>query len=437
MSIQENFPEMENNEEESADLLSSAQETGDDLLPVSQETVEVQEEAVHTRPAKRRHILRWCLGVPAGLILCFLIAFFGMLYILLFQDTRDWYVMMTYHTSNSWLATAFLPRSTVEEILNANKVVAPEGSTDPNLVKPVGPVPKTSSSSAEPSASNPSESKTSGSDISVFPPSSADPVPPPTQPEPVQLPAFGTSDIYPGTVVYEETGVQILKIRLKNTTARLIQVADPSRVFLGVTNQLGVRGQRLVDMCSSNDALCGINAGGFDDPGGVGHGGTPIGIVVQNSQIVYTDGAGTHDVVGFNQDNVLVLGNFTNEQILEAGIRDAMSWSPFLIVNGEKAQTYGLAEGQNPRSAIGQRTDGLVMMLVADGRQAGMPGADLRLMMDILYEYGAYNAANLDGGTSSTMVLNGHVINSICNPAIAKYGRHLPDGWMVRKQASE
>ncbi len=419
--MEKDLPKTEEQEEADTASLSSAQEPEDSNPPVSSEPTGTCSEAAQYRPAKRRHrVLRWCLGVPAGLILCFLIAFFGMLYIPLFRDTRDWYVLMTYHTSNPWLATAFLPRSTVEEILDSHKVVAPGGNTDPNQIKPAGPAPASPSSASGQIETNPSDS-------------SPDPAPP----EPVRLPAFGTSDVYPGTVVYENEGVQILEIRLKKTTARLIQVADPSRVFLGVTNQLEKRGQRLPDMCASNDALCGINAGGFDDPGGVGHGGTPIGIVVQNSRIVYTDGAKTHDVVGFNQNNVLVLGNFTDEQILEADIRDAMSWSPFLIVNGKKAQTYGMAEGQNPRSAIGQRTDGLVLMLVADGRQAGMPGADLKLMMNILYEYGADNAANLDGGTSSTVVVEGKVINSICNPAIANHGRLLPNGWMVRKPKNE
>ena len=374
----------------------------------------------HARKRKRwKLILGWCVAVPAGLLGCFVIAFFGILYIPWFQETRDWYVLMTSQTSNPWLATAFLPDATVEAILHANRVDAPEGSTDPGLVKPVtpAPAPETPSSDTE------------------NPPVSGEPSLP--EPEPIPLPAFGTSDTYPGKVVFEEDGVQILEIPYEGTVARLIQVADPSRVFLGVTNRLGTRGQLLPDMCKDNNALCGINAGGFDDPGGHGTGGIPIGIVVKDSQIVYTDGKATHDVVGFNQDNVLVLGRFTDQQILEHGIRDAMSWSPFLIVNGEKAQMQGQAGGYNPRSAIGQRTDGLVLLLVADGRQAGMRGANHRLMMDILYDYGAYNAASLDGGTSSTVVLEGKIINSVCNPAIAKYGRLLPNAWLVREKETE
>jgi exopolysaccharide biosynthesis protein len=386
---------------------SSSSQDRRPAVPAARKAPGKRRKPAHAKKLKRwKRVLRWCLGVLTGLIFALLAAFFGMLYIPLFQEARDWYVLMTSQTSNPWLATAFLPDATVQAILEANRVEAPQGSTDPDLVKPVIPLPKPE------------------------PPASGESVPP----EPEPLPAFGASDAYPGTVVFEEEGVQVLEIPWEGTTARLIQVADPSRVFLGVTDQLGTRGQFLPDMCRSNNALCGINAGGFDDPGGHGKGGVPTGIVVKDFRIVYTDGEETHNVVGFNRDNVLVLGQLTDQQILDQGIRDAMSWSPFLIVNGEKAQMRGQAGGYNPRSAIGQRADGLVLLLVADGRQAGMPGANHRLMMDILYEYGAYNAASLDGGTSSTVVLEGEIINSVCNPTIARNGRLLPDAWLVREK---
>lgn len=268
------FPKIEEQEESDTAPLSSTQEPEDSHPPVSPETVGTRNKAAHAR--RPNAAIGFSAGVSAfrpGLILCFLIAFFGMLYIPLFRDTRDWYVMMTYHTSNPWLATAFLPHSTVEGILNSHKVVAPGGNTDPNQIKPAGPAPVSPSSASDSSGTNPPDSTSE-----------------PTPPEPVQLPAFGTSDVYPGTVIYENEGVQILKIHLKKTTARLIQVADPSRVFLGVTNQLEKRGQRLPDMCDSNDALCGINAGGFDDPGGRRSRRYPHRDRGPEFRIVYTDG---------------------------------------------------------------------------------------------------------------------------------------------------
>ena len=177
--MEKDLPKIGEQEEADTAPPSSAQETEDNNPPVSPEPAGTCSEAAQHRPAKRRHrVLRWCLGVPAGLILCFLIVFFGMLYIPLFRDTRDWYVMMTYHTSNPWLATAFLPHSTVEEILDSHKVVAPGGNTDPNQIKPVGPAPVSPSSISGPTGTNPSDSS-----------------PDPTPPEPIQLPAFGTSDV--------------------------------------------------------------------------------------------------------------------------------------------------------------------------------------------------------------------------------------------------
>ena len=61
--------------------------------------------------------------------------------------------------------------------------------------------------------------------------------------------------------------------------------------------------------------------------------------------------------------------------------------------------------GKNPRTAIGQRADGAVLFLVTDGRGAsGHLGATASDLIGIMQEYGAVNAANLDGGSSSSMV---------------------------------
>ena len=57
----------------------------------------------------------------------------------------------------------------------------------------------------------------------------------------------------------------------------------------------------------------------------------------------------------------------------------------------------------------------------------------MELVTDILWEYGAVNAANLDGGTSASMALQGELINTICNPAIASRGRYLATAWLVKQ----
>lgn len=127
---------------------------------------------------------------------------------------------------------------------------------------------------------------------------------------------------------------------------------------------------------------------------------------------------------------MLVLGEFTDQEIIDKRIRDAVSFGPFVILNREKAKVKGMAGGYDPRTAIGQTADGTVLLLVIDGRQPGIEGGNMKTVMDIMWEYGAVNAANLDGGSSATMVLNNEIINKPCS----LYGpRYLPDGWLVKR----
>ena len=68
--------------------------------------------------------------------------------------------------------------------------------------------------------------------------------------------------------------------------------------------------------------------------------------------------------------------------------------------------------------------DGAIILLVIDGRQVNSIGATLKEVQDILYdEYGAYNATNLDGGSSSTLFYNDEVIN---NPSDSLGERSIP-----------
>ena len=115
-----------------------------------------------------------------------------------------------------------------------------------------------------------------------------------------------------------------------------------------------------------------------------------------------------------NEDNVLMLlKNTTAEEALAMGVRDAVSWGPFLIVNGESSTVSGNGGwGGGARSAIGQRKDGTVLFLVVDSNASRTTGAGMEDLVRIMENYGAYNAANLDGGTSSVMVLPREIAQS-------------------------
>lgn len=355
--------------------------------------------------------LKW-LGISVGGILALVVAFFlTMFYTPLFPEMRTQYILMTLHTSNPWLATAFFSQETIDRVMQENRVEEPEGFTDPNLIQIGG---TTVGSTTDGTTAG-------GTTVSTT-----------TTTTTVPTTTRQTSGGYAVTTIYEEEGMDILQITDDEYVARLIRVKDPSRVQLGLCENFmvsGKRGEKLPSICQRLGAVAGINAGGFVDEGGHGLGSYPTQLCVKDGEILYADSSlSTYNVIGFNKDNVLVLGQFTKEQIIENNIRDAIAFKPFLIINGNKANTYGAAGGKDPRAAIGQTADGTVLLLTVDGRQAGMVGANMRTVTDIMWEYGAVTAANIDGGSSTTMVLNGEVINKPCGPAGARY---LPNGWLV------
>ena len=131
--------------------------------------------------------------------------------------------------------------------------------------------------------------------------------------------------------------------------------------------------------------------------------------------------------------NKLVLKRMNADQAIAEGIRDAVDWGPYLIVNGKNqfkdVNYYTWVCG---RAAIGQRKDGIVLMLVIDGLQKHSKGASYADMAAIMEKYGAYNASNLDGGTSTAMTLNHQYINSPWN-GYRRTIRWLPNAWIMEK----
>jgi len=154
--------------------------------------------------------------------------------------------------------------------------------------------------------------------------------------------------------------------------------------------------------------------------------------VISNGEVLNKSGGSSdHNVVvGFNQDNVMVIGEMSSTKALEKGIRDALAFGPALVVNGEAARVKGSSSGLNPRTAIGQRADGAVLMLVIDGRQASSLGATYADLISVMLEYGAVNAINLDGGSSSLMYYDGEYLNK---GVILTGSRKMPTGFVVKR----
>ena len=233
-------------------------------------------------------------------------------------------------------------------------------------------------------------------------------------------------------VVYADEDVIVEEFRFSSFKGWMMLVRDPKSVKLGVAKDIGTRGERLQVMAERLGAFAAINASGFADEGYVGNGGTAVGLVISNGKVINGSISKTQGIIGFDENGILIVGEFARDEIEAMNIRDAVEFRPFLIVNGEPATSKGNGGwGMAPRTAIGQRADGVVLMLVIEGRNPPSSiGATMPEVQDLMIAYGAVNAANLDGGSSSSMILDGEILNV---PSSGSGERGVPNDWLVMK----
>ncbi|MBR3808891.1 MAG: phosphodiester glycosidase family protein [Clostridia bacterium] len=230
-----------------------------------------------------------------------------------------------------------------------------------------------------------------------------------------------------------EQGIVVLKVKTSNYVGRLVLIDDPSRVYITATDYKNSRGEFICDYLEKEDAVIGMNASGFHDPGG-----TSVGGVVTAQCIAQGEYWGTYSskyiTVGFDKDDRLVVGEFSDWE--EHNMRDAFQYHPALIINGDKVIEGSSGWGLQPRSVIGQAENGVVMFFVVDGRQVGYSlGATMGDCADVLEEYGAVNAGACDGGSSSVLAYEGEILNEPSTNMPT--GRYLPNAWVVARKTTE
>lgn len=245
--------------------------------------------------------------------------------------------------------------------------------------------------------------------------------------------------IYDEEILDREEGqlYKIIEFKHNGYNVFLTAIYDPSRVELVSSKYLGSYGQLITTICGENKGEVCINASGFIDEGGRGTGGSPTGTVIQDGKIIWSSGGGG-GLIGFNNDNILVLTTESPQSAVKNGMRDAVQFGPFLIMNGKAAKISGNGGwGIQPRAAIGQRKDGIVLFLIIDGNNkgnldfSGRGGVTLNDMIKIFQRYGAYNAANLDGGASTSMASGYKLLNKPLGSGPTGE-RKLPNAWIVR-----
>ena len=219
----------------------------------------------------------------------------------------------------------------------------------------------------------------------------------------------------------------------------MMTIQDPSTVYVGIVDQFAeARGWIVPQFCETYGAIGGVNGGEFVDMGSYSYTAMPVGGVVSQGKAVFENNAGGKwNLVCMTDENKLLLlkGYSVQAAVNDYHVRDCVhvkhETGPFLIIDGEPLEVpsvdvYG--GGKNPRTAIGQRADGAILMCVVDGRQASSLGATFKDMIDIMQEYGAVNAACLDGGTSTQMYYEGEIVN---NPYSPTGPRRCPTAWLV------
>jgi exopolysaccharide biosynthesis protein len=306
---------------------------------------------------------------------------------------REWLVTTAMTTmTHQYLATSFYNNYTIANVQSNNKVIEVNEETDTNLID-----------------------ITDRKSSTVY------------------------ANEYEKAVLDHEEGALYKVININDPGYRgyLVAVYDPSKVSIAVTKYLGTRGESTKEVAKETGAHVVMNAGGFYDPDWNSRGQQPHGTVYSNGKKIgsWSDAAVGGGFMGFTKDNKFGLcPGCSDSKIASLNVRDGVEFGPFLIVNGKASFVKGNGGwGTAPRSAIGQRADGIVLMLVMDGRDysKGVLGADMVYLTETMQKYGAVNAANLDGGSSSSLVIEG----SIRNKPVAGGSeglRFIPTFWVVK-----
>lgn len=350
------------------------------ILDEEQEELDTKKDKKHT--LKKKQKMPWYTKLLIVIDFLALAGFFLMYGP--FRMVRDFYVSSALTSmTHGYLAYVFYTPARVKEIASQNVVIENDESSDTSAIKI-------------------SEIKDDGVYESVY--------------EEQILKKDPNNDVF-----------KVITINEKTYTAYITVVYDPSRVHLVSASNLSSGGQRVTEIAKKHNALVAINGGSAKIRN---HALIPRGIYIQDGKVIF-DSGDREKLIAFNNDNILVLAKMNSKEAKAQGIRDAVWFKPYLIVNGVPSQFKGDGGyGNRPRTAIGQRQDGIVLFVTVDGK-TGLNGTTMKELTKIFVRYKAYNAANLDGGGSTTLVVNGKLINDPTGWQQTN-ARHVANAWIVK-----
>ncbi len=317
---------------------------------------------------KNAHILvKLMLIIDFIILLCFIFVYGPIDYAKVF-----WITTAMETANHQYLANIFYSENTIKDVMNSNYLIELEEDTDASSI-------------------------TIGKEEKVT----------------------SFTSIYEKEILDHEEGAlyKLIQFKYNEFDCHMIAVYDPTRIQAAYNNKKLNRGKILSEYVKDNDAILGINGGGYFWSNGY-----PRGHVVHDGKIVYSSSTGKFTSAAINEDGVLIVGSLSANDMKEKKIKEALSFGPALIVNGKAATFKGNGgSGLNPRTVIAQRKDGIILLLVVNGYGSrlswkGRGGVYVTDLIKILQRYGAYNAVNMDGGSSTTMVIGNKLINDPCEP---------------------
>ena len=211
--------------------------------------------------------------------------------------------------------------------------------------------------------------------------------------------------------------INITTVRKNNTTVYVADVKLSDSSYLKTALAYDSFGTNVTETTSSmaenNNAILAVNGDyyGTDRSGYVIKNGVIYRNTVRNDSeypdlAVYKDGS----------FKIIYETEVTAEELLADGVVNLFAFGPSLVENGEISVDQNTevrqAMTKNPRTAIGIVDKNHYFLVVSDGRTNESEGLSLYELAEVLKEYGATTAYNLDGGGSSTMYFNGNIVNN-------------------------
>lgn len=213
----------------------------------------------------------------------------------------------------------------------------------------------------------------------------------------------------------DQIDIVLTTMRVENTTVYVadVQIADISLLKTALAGNTYAR-----DLTETTSVQA-ANAGAILAINGDYYGAQERGYVLRNGVLYRASAQSVTDALVIGADGnfrIINEGETSADTLVREGAWQVLTFGPALVKDGQvtvrSSDEVGRAMTSNPRTAIGQISEGHYLLVVSDGRTKESTGLSLRQLAELMQSLGAQIAYNLDGGGSSTMVFQGRVVNS-------------------------